>query len=112
MAWHGSNRAARLPHNWPQLRTAVLARDGHRCTRIRTDGTRCPETAAEVDHMRPGDDHRPGNLAALCGWHHQRKSAGEGGRAAWMNRPPKRRPAEGHPGMLLRRVIAGVGATP
>jgi len=99
-AWDGSDRAARLPPDWPQRRAAALTRDGYRCTRIRADDTRCTETATDVDHIAPGDDHELDNLASLCGWHHQRKSAQEGGQAAWMNRPPKRRPVERHPGSL------------
>ncbi|ADD43866.1 HNH endonuclease [Stackebrandtia nassauensis] len=99
-AWHGSNRAAQLPGDWPRRRAIVLERDGYRCTRIRADDTRCPEPATDVDHIKPGNNHELDNLTALCQWHHQKKSAREGGRAAWMNRPPKKRPAEKHPGAL------------
>lgn len=112
MAWEGSNRAQRLPSDWPRRRAAALTRDGYRCTRVRFDDTRCPEPATDVDHIEPGDDHRLSNLASLCRWHHQRKSASEGGRAAWLIRPPKKRPSERHPGLLLLRVTAGVGGDP
>lgn len=100
IAWTGSDRAVRLPPDWHRRRVAVLTRDGHRCTRIRTDDTRCPAPATDVDHIDPGDDHSIENLTALCGWHHQRKSAREGGQAAWMNRPPRQRPREPHPGTM------------
>jgi len=44
----------------------------------------CANPSASLDHIIPehlgGTDHI-GNLQALCAWHHQRKSASEGGRA-------------------------------
>ena len=39
--WEWSNRAARLPADRPHLRHEALARGGYRCTRIRSDDTRC-----------------------------------------------------------------------
>jgi hypothetical protein len=93
MAWQGSDRRARLPANWATLRLRVLRRDGWRCVARMSDGTRCPEPATDVDHKVPGDDHRPGNLQALCRWHHARKSSAEGNAA----RPSRRREPEAHP---------------
>lgn len=98
--WHGSNRRAELPPNWrTEIRPAVLKRDGYRCRWI-TDGERCPARATDVDHMRDRHDHSLANLQALCGWHHARKSAAEGGTAAALTPRGTRRPTEPHPGSL------------
>lgn len=96
--WEGSTRRERLPDDWPERRAHVLRRDGYRCTARRRDDTRCPARATDVDHIEPGDNHDPSNLASLCSWHHARKSAREGGQAAAARRPPRRRPPEPHPG--------------
>ncbi|WP_201724380.1 hypothetical protein [Streptomyces antimycoticus] len=51
-----------------------------------------------VDHIIPGNDHRPENLQALREQHHAIKSSHEGNTARWAvrrQRPPKR-----HPGLL------------
>jgi 5-methylcytosine-specific restriction enzyme A len=75
-AWAGSTRRQRLPRDWPQLRAAVLTRDGGVCHVCGGPG------ADEVDHVVPGDNHRLENLAAIhdrpC---HRRKSAREGNAA-------------------------------
>lgn len=96
--WDGSTRRERLPADWPERRLYVLRRDGYRCTALRRDNTRCPVRATDVDHIRPGDNHDSANLTSLCRWHHARKSAAEGGRAAAARRAPRRRPPERHPG--------------
>ncbi len=103
--WEGSDRKERLPADWAELRRRVLRRDGYQCTAIRDDGEglRCPEPATDVDHIRPGDDHRMSNLRSLCGWHHRRKSSGEGGRARALARRRYERQfsrVEPHPGLL------------
>ncbi|WSJ69057.1 HNH endonuclease [Kitasatospora sp. NBC_01302] len=103
MSWTTSDRRLRLPPNWPQIRRRVLARDGHRCTATDHYGVRCPEAATDVDHIRPGDDHREANLRSLCGWHHRVKSSREGAaaKAAARRRHDRRfRRAEDHPGLL------------
>lgn len=69
--WAGSDRRERLPTNWAQLRAYVLRRDHQRCYR-------CGAPASHVDHVVRGDDHRPDNLAAICGPCHRTKSAAEG----------------------------------
>lgn len=77
----------------------MLKRDGHRCTALLEDGTRCPAKATDVDHIVRGDNHDLPNLRALCGWHHARKSSAEGN-AARRRGPSHRRPPEQHPGLL------------
>lgn len=79
--WQGSTRRSSLPSNWPELRRLVLERDGHRCVERFSDGTRCPDKATEVDHVRRGNDHGLSNLRSLCEWHHQQKSSREGAAA-------------------------------
>ena len=114
MAWAGSIRRARLPADWPAIRAATRDRAGGRCewtSRVlrelpelahwaRQRGMRnrdMPEhTGSQADHVRRGDDHRPGNLAWLCQDHHQAKSSWEGGTAG----ERLRRPHEKHPGLL------------
>lgn len=109
--WAGSTRRTRLPPTWPQLRTATKARAGGRCEWPRVLAV-LPELAvwaarrgrdldpprhsgSDADHIRRGDDHRPGNLAWICAGHHATKSAWEGGVA----RPRETRPRERHPGL-------------
>jgi 5-methylcytosine-specific restriction endonuclease McrA len=94
MAW--TSRGRDLPPGWPAIRAAVLARDGHRCTAIRADGTRCPETTRlEVDHIGDRHDHRPANLRTLCHWHHAYRTAAQSHAARRANTQ-----APAHPGMM------------
>jgi 5-methylcytosine-specific restriction protein A len=99
-AWEGSDRRTRLPADWPARRARVLARDSYRCTARWYDDTRCAEPATDVDHVHPGDNDADDNLTSLCGWHHRRKSASEGGTAAHLKRAPRHRPPEQHPGAI------------
>ncbi|GIJ50016.1 hypothetical protein Val02_69020 [Virgisporangium aliadipatigenens] len=100
-SWEGSTRRERLPDDWTVRRAHTLVRDGYRCTAVLAPhGKRCDQAATDVDHIRPGDDHDEANLTALCKWHHSRKSAAEGGRAAAAVRAPRHRPPEPHPGEL------------
>lgn len=103
--WNGSDRRDRLPENWPQLRARVLKRDGYRCTAHSTYGDRCEFRATDVDHIRPGDDHRETNLSSLCAWHHARKSGAEGAAAVQRKRARARarfKRSEVHPGLIER----------
>nr|WP_030287073.1 hypothetical protein [Streptomyces catenulae] len=103
MAWSTSNRRERLPVNWEKIRRRVLKRDSHRCTAADQYGVRCIEPASDVDHIRPGDDHREANLTSLCGWHHRVKSSREGAAAkaaARRRHGRKFRRTEKHPGLL------------
>ena len=95
--WRGSDRSARLPPDWASIAAFVRARDGYRCTWIEA-GQRCGGPADEVDHIVPGDDHRPVNLRSLCSLHHGRKSSLEGSGARWGH--PMPHAVERHPGML------------
>lgn len=101
--WANSDRRSRLPADWAKLRKQVFARDGYRCTSRMTDGSRCPDPAAECDHVRRGDDHRLENLTSICVWHHGKKSGLEGGQARadkWRKNNRKFRRSEAHPGQL------------
>lgn len=101
--WQGSDRRNRLPADWPKIRKRILKRDGHRCRTLDQDGERCPELATEVDHVRRGDIHEDWNLAAICTWHHGKKSAREGALEAAKKRAATRRKfrrSETHPGLL------------
>lgn len=93
MVWANSTRSARLPPNWPQLRTAVWERDGDICWVCHLPG------ADEIDHKQAGDNHDLANLAPIhnnpC---HRRKSASEGAQAR--NKFKRCRSAEPHPGMV------------
>ncbi len=101
MAWDTSNRTKRLPSNWLILRATVLRRDNGICHVCGKHG------ADQVDHITPGDDHSPDNLAAIhsapC---HRQKSSSEGGTAAAKSRAqrPRNRPAESHPATRRRCV--------
>ncbi len=90
--WVNSTRRARLPANWPELTAFVLERDGYQC---RIHGPRCIGHATQADHIKRGDDHRPGNLQAACQPCHALKSSQEGNEA----RPRETRDPERHPGL-------------
>ena len=107
MGWETSDRRSRLPANWPKLRREQLARDGHRCTAILPDGTRCPAvTGLEVDHIEAKtDDHS--RLQSLCAGHHKAKTSREGHLAYMAKRREQRKRierefgnVEEHPGAL------------
>ena len=93
--WQGSTRRKRLPPDWPKTRAKVMRRDGGVCHVSGADA---------VDHVTPGDDHDPANLAPIhhdvWPYCHRTKSSAEGGRAAQARRIPRRRPSEAHPGLL------------
>ncbi|WP_373321630.1 HNH endonuclease [Micromonospora okii] len=99
MTWEGSDRRARLPHDWALRRVRVLRRDGYRCRAVFSTGARCGAPAGEVDHVKRGDDHDLANLQALCTYCHARKTAGEAAQAR-RPRPARARPSERHPGAL------------
>lgn len=94
--WVDSTRRYELPDDWPQRRAYVLSRDNHRC-RWNEDSTTCSERATDVDHIKPGNDHRYENLQALCHDHHAIKSSREGNAAP---RVTRWRSVERHPGLL------------
>jgi 5-methylcytosine-specific restriction endonuclease McrA len=101
--WEGSDRRSRLPADWPKRRLRVLRRDGGRCTALDEAGARCVETATDVDHVLPGDDHRESNLTSLCWWHHRQKSSREGAEARNTKRRQNARRfnrTEAHPGLM------------
>jgi 5-methylcytosine-specific restriction endonuclease McrA len=96
--WAGSRRRAELPPRWAsEIRPAILDRDRYRCQWL-TRGHRCGKPATDVDHIRRGNDHSPGNLQSLCGQHHSAKTSAEGNAARWTEHAA--RPAERHPGLL------------
>ncbi len=68
-------RESRSRHIPTPLRDEVLLRDGHRCTFVSPDGTRCDATRhLQIDHITPfalGGQHEAGNLRLLCGPHNR-----------------------------------------
>lgn len=99
--WAGSRRRETLPPDWDMRAAATLRRAGHRCEHVREDtGRPCGERATDADHIIPhseGGDDGPGNLQALCQYHHNRKSGFEGARGAARARARKQPPK--HPGI-------------
>lgn len=96
--WTNSTRKGRLPVDWPQLRKIVFARDGKICHLCGQDG------ADRVDHIVPGDNHDPLNLAPVHDFApphcHRRKSSLEGHAAQARIRALGKMPKEAHPGLL------------
>jgi 5-methylcytosine-specific restriction endonuclease McrA len=66
----------RSRHVPTDTRAAVLDRDGHRCTFVAADGTRCNATRnLQIDHVQPfalGGSHEAHNLRVLCAAHNRR----------------------------------------
>ncbi|MFI7069563.1 HNH endonuclease signature motif containing protein [Micromonospora sediminicola] len=99
VTWDGSDRRARLPHDWALRRVRVLRRAGYKCEARFSTGERCGAPANQVDHIVRGDDHSPENLQALCVYCHGQKTAGEAAQAR-RPRPRRERESERHPGSL------------
>lgn len=99
MTWEGSDRRARLPHDWALRRVRVLRRAAYRCEARFSTGERCGSPANQVDHIVRGDDHEPENLQALCVYCHGKKTAAEAAEARGPQPSRKRKP-EAHPGAL------------
>lgn len=97
--WTNSGRRAELPADWNRIRAEILARDNGQCRWV-TNGIRCAEAGTEVDHVGDRHDHGPGNLQALCRWHHARKTGAQGSSSPNRQRWTLARPAEKHPGSL------------
>lgn len=102
--WKGSTRAKDLPPDWQRTQPRILARDGYQCMTRRADtGRLCLAAARQVDHITPhsaggGDDDT--NLAAICDYHHGKKSGREGGIASGVARRAKAKAAlPRHPGL-------------
>ncbi len=66
------HRSRQIPSH---LRDEIALRDGHRCTFMAPDGTRCDATRhLQIDHITPfalGGEHKPSNLRLLCGPHNR-----------------------------------------
>jgi 5-methylcytosine-specific restriction enzyme A len=92
--WQGSDRKARLPSNWRQIRARILARD----PTCKICGVR-PST--HCDHIEAKTDaHVDDRLQGVCGTCHDQKSSREGNDAQRAHpRPGRTRPAEPHPGL-------------
>lgn len=102
--WQGSDRRDRLPADWPAIVVRIKRRDQGRCTQQLPSGKRCPrgepEFRVQVDHLKPGDDHRDVNLACKCEAHHSKKSSQEGNSARWGKKKITPRTEGPHPGRL------------
>jgi len=93
--WNTSDRVKRLPGNWGTIRKQILARDSTcQICHIRP--------ATVVDHIVPkADRHEPEDLQGVCDPCHRQKTAREAAAArAASPRPTRKRPDEGHPGLL------------
>jgi 5-methylcytosine-specific restriction protein A len=89
-----------LGTRWRSTRTRILTRDGYQCTRV-LKGSRCTNTATEVDHIHPrslGGTDDDSNLASLCHAHHAEKTKRESAAARWKHRST--REPEPHPGIV------------
>ena len=95
-----SGRTSPLPAKWKFIRANVLRRDNYQCVHIREDtGQRCGARATDVDHGDLGpDNHTHANLRSLCRFHHNQKTAAQGGTAAAKKK--NRITTEAHPGFL------------
>lgn len=87
-----SGRTSPLPRMWPAIRKNVLRRDNFMCQWIRADtGKMCGAHATDVDHIGDENDHRHANLQSLCSYHHDKKTAAQGGSRARSRKEPERK---------------------
>lgn len=62
---------------WRKIRLDVLKAAGFQCTATNAvTNQRCTAKATDVDHI-DGASNDPSNLAALCAYHHRRKTSAE-----------------------------------
>ncbi|MDH2392330.1 HNH endonuclease signature motif containing protein [Streptomyces sp. HNM0663] len=94
----GAWRTTPRPRGWKTLRAQALERDGQQCTWVE-DGQRCAQAGTDADHIGDPTDHSLSNLRTLCRYHHRKRTALQA-RAARGDTPPRRRPAEAHPGLI------------
>jgi len=99
VAWATSDRRQRLPPNWQATRAQVRARAQGRCEATTHDPD-CDGRGTDADHITPGDDHTPGNLAWLSGPCHMAKTARETAARNTARAAMRRRPIETHPGEM------------
>ena len=96
--WEGSDRASRLPPDWPQRKKQVWARDGDTCHLCHQPG------ADRIDHIQPGDNHDITNLGPVHDTNpphcHRYKSSREGNTARKVLRSQLDLPARTHPGLI------------
>lgn len=90
MSWRTSTRRERLPSDWPTRVAKVKDRD-KRCM-DKHHAPDCDGRAAEVDHIRQGDDHSLTNLQALSVACHARKTRLDNGYRAAVKSPPEQHP--------------------
>lgn len=75
--------------DWEAIKAAVRERSGGRCEfTYSVSGTRCPSSAADVDHWENGNGRRVpkqsvANCWNLCRWHHVLRQTYELGAAYW-----------------------------
>lgn len=71
--WKDATQSRHVPDD---VRDAVYARDGGKCTFTANDGTRCEsKRGVQLDHIVPysaGGTHEPSNLRLLCAAHNRR----------------------------------------
>lgn len=91
MSWSTSDRRGRLPDDWPARVAAVKRRASGRCE-DKHHAQGCDGRAAEVDHVRQGDDHALANLQALSAACHARKTRLDNGYRASVMAPVERHP--------------------
>lgn len=93
MPWSTSDRRSRLPADWATRVAKVKDRD--KVCMDKHHAPDCDGRAAEVDHIRQGDDHSLTNLQALSVACHARKTRLDNGYRAAVKGP-----VEWHPGTL------------
>lgn len=105
MGWSNSTRRTRLPADWPHIRAQVRARAQGRCQgrdvlEVGKTGhvPSCDGQGNEADHIKPGDDHRMGNLQWLSPDCHKHKTKRENAEARAAMRAARKR-VEKHPGL-------------
>jgi len=97
MAWTTSDRMARLPNNWADIRRQVKSR-AHGLCQANQHARSCDGQGTDADHIQAGDNHHLDNLQWLSAPCHTNKTNAETAARNTATAALKRKPIEQHPG--------------
>lgn len=101
LSWYTSDRAKRLPKDWPARKRTVYKRARGLC-QAPTHTPGCTGKGTEVDHIIAGDNHNLDNLQLLSHECHKEKTIQENINRRRHAAHSRLLPPETHPGRIIR----------